>query len=116
MKKGQLIAEIDPTLLSDQARQAEAEVAASRANLAQAEAGLREATREYERQKSLFASDFVARSALESAETSLATARAQVESARAGVRRPLATLSQRRTNLGYTKILSPVNGVVTGKE
>ena len=116
VKKGQLIAEIDPALLSDQARQAEAEVAASRANLAQAHAGLRDAARAYERQNSLFASDFVAKSALESAETSLATARAQVESARAGVRSSLATLSQRRTNLGYTKILSPVNGVVTGKE
>jgi len=116
VKKGQLIAEIDPTLLNAQAQQAEAEVASSRANLAQAEAGLREAAREYERQKSLFASDFVAKSALESAETSLATARAQVESARAGIRSSLATLSQRRTNLGYTKILSPVNGVVTAKQ
>jgi HlyD family secretion protein len=116
VKKGQLIAEIDPTLLNAQAQQTEAEVVSSRANLAQAEAGLREAVREFERQKSLFASDFVAKSALDSAETSLATARAQVESARAGIRSSLATLSQRRTNLGYTRILSPVNGVVTGKE
>ncbi len=116
VKKGQLIAEIDPTLLSAQASQAEAEVASSRANLAQAEASLWEAERELARQKTLFASDFVAKSALDSAETTVATSRAQVESARAGIRSSLATLNQRRTNLGYTKILSPVNGVVTGKE
>ncbi len=116
VKKGQLIAEIDPALLSAQARQAEAELSQSRAGLLEAEASLREATREYARQKSLFASDFVAKSALDSAETSLATARAKVESARAGIRSSSATLNQRRTNLGYAKILSPVNGVVTGKE
>lgn len=116
VKKGQLLAEIDPALFLAQARQAEAEVAQSRAGLAEAEAGLREAEREYARQKTLFASDFVAKSALESAETALATARSSVESARAGVRSSVATLNQRLTNLGYTKILSPVNGVVTGKE
>lgn len=116
VKKGQLLAEIDPALFLAQARQAEAEVAQSRAGLAEAEAGLREAEREYARQKTLFASDFVAKSALESAETALATARSSVESARAGVRSSVATLNQRLTNLGYTKILSPVNGVVTGKK
>lgn len=116
VKKGQLLAEIDPALFLAQARQAEAEVAQSRAGLAEAEAGLREAEREYARQKTLFASDFVAKSALESAETALATARSRVESARAGVRSSVATLNQRLTNLGYTKILSPVNGVVTGKK
>ncbi len=116
VKKGQLLAEIDPALFLAQARQAEAEVAQSRASLAEAEASLREAEREYERQKKLFASDFVAKSALESAETAVATARSRVESARAGVRSSAATLNQRLTNLGYTKILSPVNGVVTGKK
>lgn len=116
VKKGQLIAEIDPALLQAQAQEAEAGLASSRANLAEAEAGLKEAQREFTRQKTLFASDFVAKSELDSAETALATARAQVESARAGVRSSSATLVQRRTNLGYTKILSPVNGVVTGKE
>jgi HlyD family secretion protein len=116
VKKGQLIAEIDPTLLLAQSQQAEAELAQSRASLAEASASLREAEREYARQKTLFASDFVAKSGLDSAETALATARARVESARAGVRSSAATLKQRRTNLGYTKILSPVNGVVTGKE
>ena len=65
VKKGQLIAEIDPQLLSAQARQAEAELASSRANLAQAEAGLKQAQREHERQKELFAADFVAKSALD---------------------------------------------------
>lgn len=116
VKKGQLLAEIDPALFLAQARQAEAEVAQSRASLAEAEASLREAEREYERQKKLFASDFVAKSALESAETAVETARSRVESARAGVRSSAATLNQRLTNLGYTKILSPVNGVVTGKK
>jgi HlyD family secretion protein len=116
VKKGQLIAEIDPALLLAQAQQAEAELAQSRASLSEAEAGLREAEREFVRQKSLFASDFVAKSALDSAETALSTARARVASARAGVRSSSATLAQRRTNLGYTKIVSPVDGVVTGKQ
>ncbi len=116
VKKGQLLAEIDPALFVAQARQAEAELAQSRAGLAEAEASLREAEREYARQKSLHASDFVARSAVEAAVTALATARSRVESARAGVRSSTAMLNQRLTNLGYTKILSPVNGVVTGKK
>ena len=116
VRKGQLVAEIDPTLLEAQAQEAAAGLASSRARLAEAQATLNEAQREFSRQKSLFESDFVARSAMEAAETALATARAQVASARASVSSSSATLSQRRTNLGYTRILSPVNGVVTGKQ
>jgi len=116
VRKGQLVAEIDPTLLDAQAQEAAAGLASSRARLAEAQASLNEAQREFSRQKSLFESDFVAKSAMEAAETALATARAQVASARASVSSSSATLSQRRTNLGYTRILSPVNGVVTGKQ
>ncbi|MCX8034608.1 MAG: efflux RND transporter periplasmic adaptor subunit, partial [Thermodesulfovibrio sp.] len=49
------------------------------------------------------------------AETAYSTSRAQYEIALAQVKKAEAGLRQARTNLGYTKIVSPVTGVVIAK-
>jgi HlyD family secretion protein len=115
VKTGQVIAEIDPSLFEAQVEQAKANVLAAKANLKKAEATLADAARTLERNKALFAKDLIARSELDAAETNYQTALAQVGAARAQVIQAEAALKTAETNLRYTKIVSPVDGVVISR-
>jgi HlyD family secretion protein len=115
VKKGQLIAEIDASVLMAKVKESEANLSSMKASWAESAATLKEARREYDRQKNLYAKNFIARSDLESAETSSATASAQLAAAKAKLDAAQATLEQNRTNLAYAQIYSPVNGTVVGK-
>lgn len=115
VKKGQVIAEIDPSLFEAQVEQARANVLAARANLKKAEAVLADASRALERNKALFAKDLIAKSELETAQTNYQTALAQVVAAKAQLSQSEAALKSAETNLRYTKIISPVDGVVISR-
>lgn len=99
--KGQLIALIDPEMLEAQAAQA-------RANREKADATFRDADRTLKRNRELFAKNLIPRSDLDTAETNFDSAKAQLEQAKAAL-----TVSE--TNLRYTRILSPVDGVVISR-
>ncbi|MDO9271165.1 MAG: efflux RND transporter periplasmic adaptor subunit [Methylobacter sp.] len=99
--KGQVLAEIDPSLIDAQLEQ-------SRANLANAQASLKLALANATRSKELYAQDYVARSDLDQAVQALAAAKAQVASA-------IGQLKRDKANKGYTIIRSPVSGVVISR-
>jgi HlyD family secretion protein len=101
VKKGQLIAQIDPEIFEAQAAQA-------KANADKADAALRDAERTLQRMQALFARNLIARSEFDTAETNFEAARAQADLA-------AATLRSSETNLRYTKILSPVDGIVISR-
>jgi len=101
VKKGQLIALIDPEMLEAQSAQA-------RANVEKADATFRDADRTLKRNRELFARNLIPRSDLDTAETNYDGARAQLEQARAA-------LKVSETNLRYTRILSPVDGIVISR-
>jgi len=115
VKKGQLIAQIDPSIFEAQVEQARANLLAARANLEKAEATLIDAKRTFERNKQLFSKNLIARSDVDTAETNNETAKAQVSAAKAQVAQTEAALKNSQTNLGYTRILSPVDGVVISR-
>jgi len=98
VKKGQLLAEIDPASL-------EAAVVQQKANLMKAQSALANDQRTYERYKTLYDQNFVAKSDLDSAET-------QYLSSKANAIQAQAALDKANTDLKYTKIVSPVDGVV----
>jgi HlyD family secretion protein len=102
VKAGQVLARLDPSLI-------EAQLAASRASVANAEAELQLATANARRSRDLFDKQMIAQSALDQAESELARAQAQRQLARAQVRRD-------ETNLRYTIIRSPVAGVVIARD
>ena len=108
VRKGQLIARIDPSLFDAQVNQA-------RANLEKAEATLVDAKRTMDRNKELFSKNLVARSDLDTAETNYETARASVSAAKAQITQTEAALRVAETNLHYTKIVSPVDGIVVSR-
>jgi HlyD family secretion protein len=115
IKKGQLIAQIDPTPFENELKHSEAELLNAKATLFKAEVTLKDAERTLKRKQELFKRDLIARSELDDAETAYNTARAQYEIALAQVKKAEAGLRQAKTNLGYTRIFSPVDGVVIAK-
>ena len=143
VKKGQLIARIDPQSFSLRVNQAMADLEAARAgaltqrsNLAarQAEAArakvlLADAEREYKRNQMLFEKNFVseavrdkALSALEAAreqvkaeQAQIAVSEAQVRNADAVVKQRQSQLAQARVDLDRTEIRAPVDGIVVKK-
>jgi len=115
VKKDQLIAQIDPTPFENDLKQAEADLYNARSNLFKANVTLKDAARTLKRKQELFKRDLISRSELDDAETAYDSARAQYEMAVAQVRKSEAGVKQAKTNLGYTRIVSPVNGVVIAK-
>lgn len=115
VKKGQVIAQIDPAAFEAQAQQARANLLSAQANLEKADAALVDAARTRDRNKELFAKNLIARSDLDTAETNYETAKAQLSAARAQIGQAKAALDFAETNLKYTKIVSPVDGVVISR-
>ena len=115
VKKGEIIALIDPELFQAQVDQARANVANAKANLDKATATDVDAKRTWERYKDLYARNLVAKSQMDTAETSFLTAAASTVAAKTQVDQTTASLSLAQTNLFYTKIISPVDGVVISR-
>jgi len=115
VKKGQLLALIDPALPQAKVEQARANLQSAMANVEKVEAALLDAKRTLERNRILYAKNFIARSDVDTAETNHQSAQAQVNVARAQVGQARAALQLEETNLRYTRILSPVEGVVISR-
>jgi HlyD family secretion protein len=115
VKKGQLIARIDPALFEAQVNQARANLLAAKANLEKAEATSVDAKRTMERNKELLSKNLIAQSDFDTAETNYETADASVGAAKSQVAQSEAALSSAETNLFYTKIVSPVDGIVVSR-
>jgi HlyD family secretion protein len=115
VKKGKMIARIDPALFEAQVNQAKANLLSSKANLDKAEATSVDAKRTMERNKELLAKNLIAQSDFDTAETNYETAKASVNAAKSQVAQSEAALSSAETNLYYTKIVSPVDGVVVSR-
>lgn len=115
VKKGQVIALIDTATLEAQVSQARANLLSAKANLDKSEAALFDAKRTMERNKELLSKNFISRSELDTAETNYETAKAQVGVSSAQIAQAEAALKIAETNLGYTKIVSPVDGVVISR-
>ncbi len=114
--EGQIVATIDPAPFEAQLEQARANLLSAQANLTKSEASLLEAERNYNRQKQLFAEGVVGENVFENAETNLEVAKSQVLYAKAQVVQAEAAKRLAETNLKYTVIYSPVDGVVISRK
>jgi len=112
VKKGDVLARIDPSTYEAQIEQGNAQIAAARASLAQAQATLRNAELDYRRKADLGQQKLVAQSDIDLARAAYDQARAQVASTEAQIRQQTASTQTTRVNLERTVITSPVDGVV----
>jgi len=115
VKKGQLIATVDPAIYDAQVQQANANYMAARANLDRAQVTAKDAKRTYDRATELFAKGLIAMQDRDTADTNNLAAKAAVGAAQAAVAQMAAALNMAQTNLQYTKIISPVDGVVISR-
>jgi HlyD family secretion protein len=130
VKKGQLLAEIDPALFEGAVQQSRADLENARANLAAAKANLLKAQAtaqqmraDYARTEGLTKQGIMspqqldlAKANAESAEASVTAAQAQVTQAAAQVKQREAALTVAETNLRYTRIYAPIDGIVVSRD
>ncbi|HKE17617.1 MAG TPA: efflux RND transporter periplasmic adaptor subunit [Kofleriaceae bacterium] len=114
--KGQVLAKIDPELIQSDVTKARANLAAARAAVTHAEADRSQAKLNNDRQKALAAKSLVAQADADNALAALKAADAQVDAAKASLSQARAALTQSETNLAYTTIVSPIDGVVISRD
>ncbi|HEX5773045.1 MAG TPA: efflux RND transporter periplasmic adaptor subunit [Geomobilimonas sp.] len=115
VKKGQVIAQIDPSLFAAQVEQTRGNFLAAQANLLKAKADLNDARRSLERNRQLLKDGIIAQSDFDTAETRHEQAAATVKAAEGTVAQTRGAFSQSETNLRYATIRSPVDGTVVSR-
>lgn len=113
--KGQLCAKIDPRPYQIVVDQNKASLAVARAQLAKDKAGLAYARINYERSRRLAATKAVSPDVVDNAKSVYDQAQAQVGLDEAMVAQREAELRAAEINLGYTDIISPVDGTVVSR-
>lgn len=112
VKQGDLLAEIDPLIAQNNLKTAEAELASRRAQLKIKQAQLKQNELAWRRQLQMFKQEASSRADLESAEAQLAVTRAELQSAQADIDSALIKVERAKTELGYNRILAPMDGTV----
>lgn len=115
VKKGQVIAEIDPSLFNASVEQSQGNVLSAEANLQKAKVALADAERTYNRNKKMLADGIISQGDFDAAETAWQSARSSVMAAEGSVAQTRGALMQSRTNLRYSVIRSPVDGVIISR-
>ena len=127
VKKGQIIARLDPSLFDAQLQQTNANLSQSRANLTKAQSDLErakvqltDAQQKYTRAKELAERSLLPQSeldaakvAVDTAQAGLASQQATVAQAQAAVSQAQASVHQSEVNLEHTVITAPIDGIVT---
>lgn len=115
VKRGQRVAKIDPRPFELRVQQAEAELANAKAALAKARADLQYKTSNLARNRELKSQGIVAADAVDVLASGVDQGRAEVALQEAQTQQAQAKLEEARVNLGYTDIVSPVDGVVVSR-
>src|SRR5262245_22809405 len=129
VKKGQVIARIEPSLFEGALLQARADyenaranLAASQANLEKAKATATQARQDYDRTRGLTSEGVMSKQQLDlakattdSAQAAVSAAQAQVDQARAQMQQKSAAVTVAKTNLDHTIITAPVEGIVVNR-
>jgi len=110
--KGQLVAEIDSLTQQNDLRNAEAALETVRAQLRSRQATLRQAELAFKRQAAMLARDATSREDYEAAEATLGVTRAEIAELQAQIAQAEIEVDTAKVNLGYTRIVSPIDGMV----
>jgi len=115
VKKGQVIAKIEPQLFEAALQQARANFIEAQANLSKAKVQALDAKRQFDRAKGLKERGLVSQAEVDTGETNYLAAKAQVDVSAGAVEQARASRAQAQINLDYTTIYSPINGVVISR-
>jgi HlyD family secretion protein len=115
VKAGDLLAEIDPTLFGAQIDTNRAQLAAATASVTRAESNLSTAKQRVDRAKKLVAEGVGSQADLDTAQGAYDVALADLSAAKAQIAQINAVLRSSKTNLEYTRIFSPIDGIVINR-
>lgn len=115
VKKGDLLAEIDPSIFGAQVDSTQAQIAGAKANVARAEANLLSAKQRLERARKLVSEGVGTQAEVDAAQGLYDATVAEVTAAKASIGQLSAALRTTKTNLEFTKIESPIDGVIVSR-
>ncbi len=115
VRKGQVIAELDPSLFDTQVAQEQATVARLKAEVDRSKVQAEDAKVKLGRAKELSEQELIARSDYDAAQSTANAADASVKSAEAQLVQAQASLNQAQVNLSHTVIRAPIDGVVIAR-
>jgi HlyD family secretion protein len=115
VKKGQVLARLDPSLFQTQIEQAKANLVRSQADLERQKVALDDANTKLTRAKELAARQLLAKSDLDAADIAAKSAEAQLKSSEAQITQAQASLNQNEVNLEHTVIEAPIDGLVISR-
>jgi HlyD family secretion protein len=115
VKKGQIVARLDPSLFEARVAQANANLVSARAQVDRSSATILDARQKYERALALSKEDLLPASDLESAKATYDAATAQHMAEKAAVSQAEASVNQAQVDLGHTVIAAPIDGVVLAR-
>jgi HlyD family secretion protein len=115
VKKGQVIAKIEPALFAAALESARANYLAAQGTVTKLEAQAENAKAQYDRATALFERKAIAQADLDTARATMKAANGDVTAARGNMEQAKASLHQAQVNLDYTTIVSPTTGVVISR-
>ncbi len=115
VKKGQVIARLDPSILEARLGQAQANLLAAKANVERARSTVEDMRQKYERAKELAGQRLLPATELETAKANFDGAVATLKANEAAESQSLANLNQARVDLSHTVIDTPIDGVVISR-
>jgi len=115
VRRGQILAKVEDREIVEQVRAAEASQEVAKATIRQREADLNVAKLNYDRSKSLYERQLLAKQALDDAESRHLAAVAQLDLSTAQLSQNAARLEELKINLQHTSVTSPVDGFVASR-
>ena len=115
VKRGQILATLDPALFQTQIDQAKATVIRLQAELDKAQVQLEDAQLKLKRAEQLAADQLLAQQDVDTARSTARVAETSLTSARAQLTQANAALTQAQVNLSHTVITSPTDGIVLSR-
>lgn len=116
VKKGQVLAQIDPAIFEATVKQQQAAIVNAQANLAKLQANADYSRKTFNRYQNLYKRNFISKSDLDQAKSTYQADMAQIEAAKAQIVQAQAQYKTALTNLDYTKITAPVDGMIISRK
>ena len=115
VRKGQVIARLDPSLLQARLGQSQAAMTSAQANVERSRATLLDAQQKLARAQQLSAENLLPLADLESARATQSEAAAQLKASQASVTQAAANVRQAQVDVAHTVITTPIDGVVVAR-
>ena len=112
VKRGDLLCEIDPEIQTNDLRRAQAEEKLIAAQIASKEAQIKMLRSEHQRQQRLLKTDATSAQTAEQAAAQYEMALADLDALKAQYDQAVISVDDATTNLGYTRIVAPMDGTV----